>query len=575
MPEPKTILGGVASRINNLHKLEYESGRLNHPAPLRTHRTLTNDHPAQKPKGDRPVRLYETPRLRPFQTTKRADDASRHRFDLPDLRHYERRRQNPFSRRDSSGSEMLITPPRRPESVSRKAFERVRSMSRSPPLAMPVFQTESRQQHETNEQYITRKLTQRWSPSMHSRPASQSPRSREKAANLHVAAPLAQELLNHIDSILMEHTGTLKSVIEDSKRMLHLREVQCREESIDHSVPDIPANKEGLDETKTTNSSVSDLVSAIDRTASYLGLSLPEKHRLHPERSNSARKNVSREVSPSSSSEAREAREARVLETFSTSKTVSPHTLLPPQAYAAFQNSCDEAQSFLTARQRSPHHRFDNTARVSYAFPTLPPCSYNNHQHHPKQNGTSRGMIPGPAHPTPNRNTMTPSPALIEYDRFAALAERASRNSITDPMTKTSLKAGRRASMRHGGKVPTIELSEHEDPSQDRPYDSAESKAQVDSTQRERYEFNLREHEIPQLRLTSSDYALEVCKDKHQTELNRLRRVGSYQARSAKRVRRAASDDALGSSGRLLGTVVQSQLAKYEQAAERAQASKT
>ena len=316
---PKLISkGSVASIINNLHKLEYESGRMDRLAQPKSRSTLTADHPAQKPRGDRPVPFHERPILRHYEAEEEegsAIDEEAFRFEVPDLRHFEspeiedevqreraqrpwekerdkqreekEEKQNPFKRRDSTGSFVSTPPTTKRESLSHKAFQRVRSMSTSPPLAMPVPRVEVSPWHESAEQYIKRKLTERWSPASRSQSISGSQASRSQvfgcsSGTSHVDAPLVQDILQNIDKILMEHTGTLRDVIDDSKRVLQEREVQCLED-VDHAQDGDLLVVHGDEDWRSETSTVPDLIRAVDRTAEQLGLSLPEYHTRHPE----------------------------------------------------------------------------------------------------------------------------------------------------------------------------------------------------------------------------------------------------------------------------------------------------
>ncbi|KAF2430290.1 hypothetical protein EJ08DRAFT_697582 [Tothia fuscella] len=152
-------------------------------------------------------------------------------------------RPNPFRRRNSHGSELSVSVSPRRDSVSRKAFERVRSMGSMSPAPSPVRRDRTstatvplRESSDTIEAYIARRLTERWSPAstvptlsrtgtaVHVPPPTPFP-------GRHVDAPFVLDVLRTIDHILTDHTSVLKAVIAQSEELLHEKEHDCQLES--------------------------------------------------------------------------------------------------------------------------------------------------------------------------------------------------------------------------------------------------------------------------------------------------------------------------------------------------------
>jgi hypothetical protein len=154
-------------------------------------------------------------------------------------------RPNPFKRRDSSGSEVVASPVPRRESISRKAFERVRTMSQpTVPEDQPFLPVLYHHHDDTIESYISHRLSERWSPA----PASvssvvhtpQAPHSVDAPPPTpypagHVDTPFALDILRNIDHILSDHTAALKAVITRSEQLLHQNEQHCQSGSSDHT----------------------------------------------------------------------------------------------------------------------------------------------------------------------------------------------------------------------------------------------------------------------------------------------------------------------------------------------------
>jgi hypothetical protein len=420
MPDPKVVKrGSVANIINNLHKLEYESGRLDHPTAPKPRNTLTSDHPAQKPRGDRPVPFHERPVLRHYTPEPSEGVHGNHTFNPPGLRHHEssaerekEEKANPFLRRDSTASSIAPTsPPQRRESISHRAFERVRATS--PPLAMPVPRVEISPWHESAEQYITRKLTERWSPP-HFEPRVQ----RGRVEMEHIDAPLVQEVLGYIDRILVEHTGTLRSVVEESRRALREKEVLCLDE---RHVP----NGLGEDDWQSYTSSVPELIEVVDRTAQTyqrhresddvhtFASAKPSSHNLH---ANPSHEEYEYGLMPLSE------------------VSHYSHSSRPSQTSHCSDSPRRQSQPHLPSNSHSLHLREDKPIpHHHHSFSYLP----NNHA------GSHESLSYNP-HP---HISPPPSPAFVEYDRFAALADRASRNSITNIFNTAAIHGERTESM--------------------------------------------------------------------------------------------------------------------------------
>lgn len=142
-------------------------------------------------------------------------------------------RLNPFARRDSSGTTMRsVSPFAQRESMSHKAFERVRSMSppsvnEEPEMHTPAPQRPSEPCIAT---YITRKLSQHWTDPptsmVGSPPAVRVPPSSPLPVH-HIDSSLVQDILSSIDSVLTEHTTALQTVITKSHQLLHEKERLC------------------------------------------------------------------------------------------------------------------------------------------------------------------------------------------------------------------------------------------------------------------------------------------------------------------------------------------------------------
>lgn len=142
-------------------------------------------------------------------------------------------RTNPFKRRNSSGSTMRSSSPlAKRESISHKAFERVRSMS--PPSINEDLEVQTpapqRPPEPSIATYITRKLSQYWTEtppdSMGSPPPVRVPPSSPLPVH-HIDSFLVQDILSSIDSVLTEHTTALQTVITKSHQLLHEKERLC------------------------------------------------------------------------------------------------------------------------------------------------------------------------------------------------------------------------------------------------------------------------------------------------------------------------------------------------------------
>ncbi|QDS72073.1 hypothetical protein FKW77_003040 [Venturia effusa] len=142
-------------------------------------------------------------------------------------------RSNPFLRRNGSGSTMRSASPfAGREPMSRKAFERVRSMSppsisEKPELQIPAPQRPSQPSIAT---YITRKLSQHWTDppldNVASPPLVRVPPSSPHPVH-HIDSFFVQDILSSIDSVLTEHTTALQTVIAQSHQLLHEKERLC------------------------------------------------------------------------------------------------------------------------------------------------------------------------------------------------------------------------------------------------------------------------------------------------------------------------------------------------------------
>lgn len=142
-------------------------------------------------------------------------------------------RTNPFKRRNSSGSTMRSSSPlAKRESISHKAFERVRSMS--PSSINEDLEVQTPTPHRPPEAsiatYITRKLSQHWTEppldSVGPLPPVRVPPSSPLPVH-HIDSSLVQDILSSIDSVLTEHTTALQTVITKSHQLLHEKERLC------------------------------------------------------------------------------------------------------------------------------------------------------------------------------------------------------------------------------------------------------------------------------------------------------------------------------------------------------------
>jgi hypothetical protein len=154
-------------------------------------------------------------------------------------------RPNPFRRRDSSGSEIAMSPAPRRDSLSRKAFERVRTLS--PPMVpedQPYSPAPYHHRNDTIESYIFRQLSEQWSPTPGSvssvvhtpraSPAVDAPPSTPCPVG-HVDTPFALDILRNIDHILSDHTAALRAVISCSEKLLQQNEQHCQLDDGDHA----------------------------------------------------------------------------------------------------------------------------------------------------------------------------------------------------------------------------------------------------------------------------------------------------------------------------------------------------
>jgi hypothetical protein len=230
-------------------------------------------------------------------------------------------RPNPFRRRDSSGSEVVIAPAPRRDSISRRAFEQVRTMS--PPMIPEdrmLFSPAPYRCHEDDvATYITRRLAEQWSPSPssvssvinspHASTAGRAPPSTPYPAS-HVEIPFVLDILRSIDHILSDHTATLKSVISQSEQLLRQKEQHCQADCIDQNTETLhihspivsarlprtrsssgsslspPSHTASLDDLPYTmnehTSSIPALVQLIDETASTFALNPSDNESTDP-----------------------------------------------------------------------------------------------------------------------------------------------------------------------------------------------------------------------------------------------------------------------------------------------------
>ncbi|TID20780.1 hypothetical protein E6O75_ATG05544 [Venturia nashicola] len=239
-------------------------------------------------------------------------------------------RSNPFVRRDSSGSFIsTVSPLMKRGPISHKAFEHVRSMS--PPsineeaeMHTPAPQRPSEPSIAT---YITRKLSQHWTEpptnTLGSPPAFRVPPSSPLPVH-HIDSALVQDILSSIDSVLTEHTTALQTVITKSHQLLHEKERLCHsvsprrspkavspvDLSSSHSINSLHSSRSAsprvtvLEEPprllRRRTTSVPELLQLINKTASYMGLpvtvekrdSLTLAHKLAAERRDSLPKSI-------------------------------------------------------------------------------------------------------------------------------------------------------------------------------------------------------------------------------------------------------------------------------------------
>jgi hypothetical protein len=393
-------------------------------------------------------------------------------------------RPNLFRRRDSSGSEVLAPTPRH-DSISRRAFERVRTMS--PPAILeestPFSPVPFRVQDDTIESYISRRLSERWSPGspsvssvvhtpqtinvppstsyQHTTRACASPYAPPSTpyTSAHVDTTFVMGILKTIDHILTDHTSALKSVITQSEQLLHQKEQHCQLDSNDQapgslivpitdsgSIPHI-TRPMGTLQQSTLHSSSSSKSSAHHR---YHAPNLNEPPRMLRKRTSSVPalvqliddtasnfRNLYKDTSPDlpqgprKPSLIRQPIYRRSIGTDANPSAVPLPTPSPPLRRPRSSNRGSVAitpprikvapknqplgDSFLTAPSPSANLSSSNPSISPQPFITL------------VRTASTRPRVPEKTQSS-GTAALDLSPALLEYDRDAALADRASFN---------------------------------------------------------------------------------------------------------------------------------------------------
>ncbi|KIW02658.1 uncharacterized protein PV09_06096 [Verruconis gallopava] len=472
--------------------MEHGSKCINEPACPWSSGTLNCTHPAQRQGRDALITSLEDTIQKYVVVCNSEIQCDRERFGLSSRRRCDNDgseergaartvnlKCSPFRRRNSTSC--VVSTPQSDqgrETISHMAFERVRALSLSPPPArLPLPCVDISFSNETPEQYINRKLTERWSSYYRSRVGSPSASAsfastssppptavtdipgQQKLARQpqHVNEPLAQEILKNIDGILLEHTGALRDVIEGSRRLLMERAVDCYEDGFDAvSAPGIPTNGQCKD-VQAENSSVPDHFTAIDRMAHHSGLPLPQQHMNHPEVATAQDKAIEPPILSWGNQSREEKSVVHGQGKFPETYHSSPRSVASQNASSVDRSRQDLPVNDLGRSQCSLPHKFHHSSHHShrssdnfYAVKE-PEMSYTRSpraEHQPRSMNRSH-MLLGDGHEDghegltirthlheleaiEHRSVLSASPALLEYDRFAALADRASRNSMND-----------------------------------------------------------------------------------------------------------------------------------------------
>jgi hypothetical protein len=375
-------------------------------------------------------------------------------------------RPNPFRRRDSSGSEVVLSPAPRRDSISHKAFERMRAMS--PPMIPEdsmLFSPAPYRLHDDNiATYITRRLTEQWCPSPpsvssiihtpHTSTASRAPPSTPYPAG-HVETPFVLDILRNIDHILSDHTATLKSVLSQSEQLLRQKERHCQPISIGHNAEPLlissptmsvrlphtrsstasgqyhPSYTASLDDPPLTlrgcTSSIPALVHLIDETAASFRLGLSEVDLRDPP---SKKPSLTRRPKYRSSI-GRDAETVNICALTPTPPLPRPRSsnrgsiaISPPRIRVEVANQ--PLQDYL------PAHPSPSTSLPLIEIPPSPSTQPFITLIYPESSSSRLRQSEGLE--TLSIASRHSSPPLIEYDRDTALADRASsnRSSLVD-----------------------------------------------------------------------------------------------------------------------------------------------